>query len=415
MNPPQPKNTSTFNNTFTSLRHKEYRRYLTGFLISASGRWAQITAAGMLVYELTESATYLGFLGFSQGFASLVLALLSGVIADRVSRRKMIILTQSLMMLQALMLAALTFSGLIQAWHIIVLSFLRGILGALEGPNRLSIISELVEPEDLSNAIPLQSTFANSALVIGPLIAGFLYDMLGPGWVFMFDALTYLALIFTLKNMLTRFEITDVQRKKRKAWTDLVGGLRYAFQDHIIRLLLISLFLYQMFGLSVRNITPAWASGVLQGGAKTNSWLLTGLGFGAVIGTLIIANLSKKNMRGKLRLLGGFIYTFSFFILALLRIEGVSILMFLLIGLSSMMISNNTLGIIQTYVPDHVRGRVTGIFTMMFMGGSTLGSLLIGSIADQAGEPLAVLLFAFVLGSLTLYILVKQHDLISLS
>jgi len=414
MNFTLPQMTSTLKTTFATLRYPNYRAYLIGFMISVCGLWAHLTAAGYLVYDLTGSATYLGYFGFAQGFAFILLALLSGVIADRVPRRKMLIFTQFGMMIEATVLTVLTFSGAVQAWQVIGLTFILGIVRALDSPNRLAFISELVEPEDLSNAIPLHSTFLNSAAIIGPIIAGFLYTLVGPGWVFLFDALTYVAFLIPLIRMRTTHEQDHLQKHHSAAFHEMKDGIRYAFSNNIIRLLLLSLLLYNIFGLSVRNLTPAWASNVLLGGAQTNSWLLAGVGVGAVIAALVIASMSYKRVRGKLRLFGGFAYATSLITLFLFRWQSISILMFVLMGTASMMIANNTLGIIQTCVSEEVRGRVSGIFTMMFMGGSTIGSLLVGYLADNIGETHTVLICGLVLLTLTLYLMFNKRELVSL-
>jgi len=404
-----------FNTTFAALRYRNYRAYLIGFVISVTGMWVQRTTAGFLIYDLTGSATYLGFFGFAQGFAFILLALLSGVIADRVPRRKMLIITQSGMLLQAVILSALTFSGLIQAWHVIILTFLLGVVQALDSPNRLSFISEMVEPKDLSNAIPVHSMIVNFALIFGPIIAGLMYYLVGPGWLFLFNAITFLAFIIPLMRMRTTHETDYRNRQHTPALSELKNGIRYAFSNHIIRLLLLSLFLFNIFGLSVRNLSPAWATNVLQGDAATNGWLVSAVGVGAVLGTYTMASLSYKRIRGKIRGIGGFLFAFSLIILALIKYEWVSLLMFMISGSASLMISNNTLGIIQTRVSDEMRGRVTGIFSTMFMGGSTIGSLLVGYLADQAGEQMAVLLFGLVLLGLSMYLWFRQKELRALA
>ena len=257
-----------FHTTFTALKYQNYRTYLFGFFISNSGMLAQQTAAGYLIYDLTGSSTYLGYFGFAQGFAFIILALFSGVIADRVSRRKMLVFTQSGMLLQATVMTVLTFSGVIQAWHVIALTFIQGIIKALDSPNRLSFITNLVDQKDIINAIPLHSTTINSALILGPIVAGLLYNLFGPGWAFLFDALTYIPFIIMLLRMRTTHEKDHLQRKHTAAWAELKEGVHYAFSNHIIRLLLLSMVIYNIFGLSIRNLTPAWAADVLRGDAQ---------------------------------------------------------------------------------------------------------------------------------------------------
>ncbi len=397
--------------TFTALHYQNYRTYLFGFFISNSGMLAQQTAAGYLIYDLTGSSTYLGYFGFAQGFAFIILALFSGLIADRVSRRKMLAITQCGMLLQAALLTALTFSGVIQAWHVIALTFVQGIIKALDSPNRLSFITNLVDHKDIINAIPLHSTTINSALILGPIVAGVLYNLIGPGWVFLFDALTYIPFIIMLLRMRTTHENDHLVRKHTAAWTEIREGLHYAFSNQIIRLLLVSMVIYNIFGLSIRNLSPAWAADILHGDAQTNSWLVGGIGFGAVMATLIIAGLSFKRVRGKLRFIGGYLYALAFVVMALFQQEWVSILMFALMGLAGLLVTNNTQGIIQTRISDNMRGRVIGLFTMMFMGGLTIGSLLVGYMADWLGEANTILVCGMILLLLTVYLWLRKKEL----
>jgi len=188
-------------NTFAALKHRNYRLWFWGQMVSLFGTWMQITAQGFLIYQLTKSSAYLGYVGFASGVPSWLFMMYGGVVADRVSKRKLLIITQSIMMILAFVLATLVFTGTVQAWHILLLAFGLGSTNAFDAPARLAFVSEMVNREDLTNAVALNATMFNTALIIGPAIAGVIYYAFGPGWCFAVNGISFIAVIIALAAM----------------------------------------------------------------------------------------------------------------------------------------------------------------------------------------------------------------------
>ena len=288
--------------TFAALQYRNYRIWFTGQLLSLVGTWMQTTAQGYLVYELTKSPVYLGYVGFAAGIPTWLFTLYGGLIADRMSRRTMLIITQTSMMLLAFILAFLVFLQIIQPWMIVLLALCLGIANAFDAPARVSFVAELVDHKDLTNAIALNSTMFNSATVVGPAIAGIAYASLGPAWCFTVNGISFLAVIIALLLMRLPKSYTDV--KRTSAIRDIKEGFRNAIDNRTIRILIINMGFLSMFGLSLMTLLPAWSSDILNGNATTYGLLLSARGIGALIGALMIASLSSRNVRGKLWMVG---------------------------------------------------------------------------------------------------------------
>jgi predicted MFS family arabinose efflux permease len=387
--------TSIRNQTFSALQHRNFRLWFTGQIISLVGTWMQTTAQGYLVYELTKSPILLGIVGFASGIPVWLFSLYGGVIADQISRRKMIIITQSSMMFLAFMLAALTFTGVVQAWHIIVMAFLLGTANAFDGPARQSFVVEMVSKEDLTNAIALNSSVFNLGTVVGPAAAGLVYAWLGPGWCFTINGISFLGIIIALFMMRVSSPTPALNRKNPAS--NLLDGVRFAFSNKDIRVLLIVLGTVSIFGFSLLTLMPAWATDVLGGDVKTNGLLLSARGVGSLAGALMIAAVGSRVVRGKIWTIGSIVMPFSLFIMGLVHILPVSLVMLVIMGWSLMSVVNITNSLIQTHVPDELRGRVMSVYILVFQGGMPLGSLLAGGLADLFSEPVAVISSAFVI------------------
>ena len=234
----------------------------------------QSAAQGFLIFELTHSSAQLGYVGFVGGLPSWFFTLYAGVIADRVPRRKLMIITQSCMMLLAFILAALTFTRLVQSWHILILAFLLGIANAFDAPARQSFTLEMVERQDLTNAIALNSTMFTSALVVGPAVGGLAYAGLGPGWCFTLNGVSFIAVIAAL--ILMKLAPLPARTQKTSSWSDLLEGLKYVAGHRAIRMLILNLGMVAMLGLGVVTLFPAWSVNVLGGDATTNGLLISG-------------------------------------------------------------------------------------------------------------------------------------------
>jgi MFS family permease len=364
-------------------------------MVSMMGTWMQSTAQGYLIYQLTGSPAYLGLVGFVGGVPAILFTLFGGVIADRISRRNMMVITQASMLVLAFILAVLTFTNVVQPWHILVLAFLLGVANAFDAPARVAFVIELVSREDMTNAIALNSTMFNTATVVGPSIAGLTYAAFGPAWCFIINGISFIAVIIAL--LLMRIKPMVAPLRQANVIGDLKEGLSYVFSHGLILSLIGSIGLVSIFGVGMLNLLPAWATDILHGDVTTNGWLVSARGFGSLVSALMLAYMGSRILRGKLWTLGAFIMPVMLFIFALVRWLPLALITLIGIGWSFMMIMNNSNAMMQSLVPDHLRGRVMSVYTLVFFGAMPLGSLFAGSFAQKFNEPLTVMLGAGVL------------------
>jgi MFS family permease len=387
--------------TFAALKHYNYRLWFIGQMVSMMGTWMQSTAQGYLIYQLTNSTTYLGLVVFIGGIPTWLFTLFGGVVADRIPRRTLMVITQTSMMILAFILGALVFANAVQPWHILVLAFLLGVANAFDAPARVSFVLELVPREDMTNAIALNSTMFNIATVVGPSVAGLTYAAFGPAWCFTINGLSFIAVIVALLLMHIREDVKVVRNSK--AIADIVEGLRYVFASRLILNLIGAVGLMGVFGFGLLNLLPAWATDVLHGNEVTNGLLVSARGFGALVSALMLASLVKVNIRGKFWIIGLFIMPVSLFFFALVRWVPLSLAMMVVVGWSLMMVTNNCNTLIQSDVPDVLRGRVMGVYSLIFNGAIPIGALLAGAVAERIGAPLTAMICA---GILLVYALV---------
>lgn len=380
--------------TFAALRHPNYRLWFIGQLVSLAGTWMQTTAQGYLVYELTQSPAFLGYVGFAAGIPSWIFTLYGGVLADRISRRTMLVITQSAMMALAFILAALTFTHLVQPWHIIALALLLGVANAFDAPARQAFVLEMVPREDMTNAIALNSTMFNSAAAIGPAIAGLAYAALGPGWCFTLNGASFIAIIIAL--LLMKLEPVVPMTSKGSALADIKKAMGFVIRQPVVRTVILNLAVVSLFGFSFVTLIPAWAVDVLGGDAATNGFLQSARGLGALGGGLMLATIGGYTARGKLLSMGSLVLPLLLLFFAGVRWLPLSLLALAGIGWGFLMFANSSNALIQTLVPDELRGRVMSIFTLSFFGLMPVGSLLAGGVATLLGEPFTVAIGALV-------------------
>lgn len=353
----------------------------------------QNTAQGYLVFELTGSSAYLGYVSFAAGIPS-ILMLVGGVAADRISRRTLLMITQSTMMVLALVLAALTGLGLIQPWHILVLSVLSGIVNAFDAPSRLSLAPELVDREDLTNAIALNATMFNIATVIGPSLAGIVYAAFGPAWCFFVNGISYLAVLAALWMMrLKPLAIKQAGTSVHQIINEVTEGIRHVlFHNRVVFAIMFVMAFFSIFGYSFIPLLPAWTVNILHGDVKTNGLLRSAQGVGALISALTIASLGRFKYRGRLHSLAMFGFPITLMIFTTIRWLPLSLVFIAGMGFWIVMLNNLSNSLIQTNVTDELRGRVSSLYSLAFFGLGPLGSLLIGMIAEYLGEPIALTL-----------------------
>jgi len=368
-----------------------------------------MTAQGFLVYELTGSPAYLGYVGFAAGMPSWLFTLYGGVVADRIPRRRLLIFTQIAMMGLAFTLAYLTFSGRVQPWHIILLAFLLGVANAFDAPARQAFTIELVGREDLTNAIALNATMFNTAMIVGPALGGIIYGLAGAGWCFVINGISFVAVIVALGLM--RFDRRDAAEANGSAAGGLREGLRYVSRTVTVRGLIASLGAFAFFGIGIVTLVPAWSVEVLGGTAATNGLLLSARGIGSLIAGLMIAALGRYHIKGKLFTLGSFAMALALLAFAAIRLIPLSMVAMAFVGWGFMMIVNTINALVQSQVPDALRGRVMGIYTLVFFGMTPIGSLVAGVVAASLGEPATVALAAVMLLALAILLWLRWPDL----
>ncbi len=375
--------------TLRSLRHRNYRLYFFGQLISLPGNWIQNIALGWLVYRLSDSVLLLGVVGFAGQIPSLLLTPIAGVYADRVDRRKVLIATQAISMLIALTVAALILFDKIQVWHIIASAALNGIAMAFDTPFRHAFLVNMVpDKKDLQNAIALNSTLFNTARFVGPPLGGLLIALSGEGVCFLINGLSYLAVIASLLAMQVDPRAESIRHAS--VFTDLLSGLRYAYKSLPIRFILIMVITTSLLGLPFQVFMPVFAREVLHGNSQTLGYLIGAIGAGALAGAIYLA--TRKSLHTipltifisatlfSLGLMAFSVSTGFIISLALLVITG--------FGMVVEFASSNTL--LQTMVDDQMRGRIVALYSMSFMGFTPLGSLLMGALAEFAGVQITV-------------------------
>jgi MFS family permease len=398
--------------TFASFEHRNYRLWFYGQAASLIGTWMQMTAQGFLVYQLTQSPAYLGYIGFASGVPTLLFTLFGGVISDRMSRRNLMVITQSSMMLLAFILAGLTFFNIVQPWQIVVLAFLLGIANAFDAPSRQAFVVELVDRENLGNAVALNAMMFNLGTAIGPAIAGLVYALFGPAWCFTINGISFIAVIVALLMM--RLEPLKEQVRKGTALNDLKDGLNFVIHHPVIRILVVAAMVLTLFGMSFATLLPAWSVSILHGDSTTNGFLQSARGVGALAGALFIASLGKLKFKGKVLTAGTIFFPALILIWSVMRALSLSLVVLAGIGFTMTLVMNMLNILVQSHVPDQLRGRVMGIYTFGFFGMMPIGALLTGALAEWIGEPLTVALGAFVSLAFAGFLLIRMPFILKL-
>jgi MFS family permease len=388
-------NIKTITGTFRALKNRNYRLFYTGQGISLIGTWMQQVAMSWLIYRITGSAFMLGIVGFCSQVPSLFIFSFAGMIADRMDKRKMLIITQSLAMTQASILTVLVFTESISISHIILLSLAMGIINAFDMPLRQSFVIDTIERrEDLANAIALNSSLFNAARLIGPTVAGAVISIAGEGICFLLNAISYIAVIISLVRMTVLFKGQSVRKSNPLA--DIKSGIKYTLGFQPIRSIILLLALISFAGIPYMVLMPVFAKTVLHGNAHTLG-LLTGFaGFGALTGALYLA--SKKSVIGLIRIISiaTVLFGISLCLFAFSRVLPLSLLFAIFIGFSMIITMASCNTVLQTIVDDSMRGRVMAFYNVAFMGTAPFGSLAAGSLSEKIGPTFTVLSFGCV-------------------
>ncbi|MEI8176253.1 MAG: MFS transporter [Candidatus Omnitrophota bacterium] len=380
-----------FTAIFRALRHRNYRIFFTGQSISLIGTWMQQVALGWLVYRITGSALALGVVGFAGQLPTFLLAPLAGVVADRYDRYRILILTQSLALLQALILAILVMTHTIRLWEIVALSIFLGIINSFDMPIRQAFTVEMIErKEDLGNAIALNSSMVNGARLLGPSLAGILIAWLGEGVCFAVNAASYVAVLIALSFM--KIAPKEHIPTGKKVLEDIREGFSYAFKSLPIRSILLLLALVSMMGVPYQVLMPVFIKDVFHHGPRALGFLMSMSGVGALTGALYLA--SRRTVRGLARVIaltaGAFGLAAAAFSFS--RSIQLSMVIIAVAGFSIMvqMAAANT--VLQSLVDEDKRGRIMSLYIMAFMGMTPFGSLLAGMLAHRIGAPHTLLI-----------------------
>lgn len=391
--------------TFSALRHRNFRWYFVGQLVSISGLWMQSVAQGWLVFQLTRSELALGMVACAAGIPSLLLSPFAGVVVDRFPRRSLLLATQTLQMALAFILAALVITEAVQVWHIVLLAFILGVSNSVDAPARQAFIKDMVGPEDMSSGITLNSLMANGARVFGPAVAGLLLATVGAGWCFFVNGATFLAVLLSLIVMQVPNPVPGVGRGS--AILQMREGLGYSRQHQTILPLLLLAAVFSTFAVNVITLLPAFADVVLHAPVNGLSLLSTAQGIGAVLAGLTLAALSSRLGRGRVASIMIMMASLSMLLLSQTRALDVGVLLMGLFGFSLVLFFVNVNTMIQNEVLDHYRGRVLSLFTLTFLGLTPLGALVLGLLAEVAGTPSALALYGLINGLLGLLILIR--------
>ena len=385
-----PNNSGAFTQVFASLKSYNFRLYFGGQCISLIGTWMQQIAMSWLVFRLTGSVLLLATVTFTAQIPILVATPYMSVFVDRFDRRKLLVLTQTLSMIQALLMAILTLTGFVQVWHIMVLSLLIGLINALDNPTRQLFYPSLVSPDKLSNAIALNSAVINGSRLIGPAVGGVLIGLLGEGICFLLNGISYIAVIVAL--LLMRLPSTRGCTVKQKVLEDMRDGFRYVVRNIPIRTLLLLMSAISFFGLPLMTFIPAYVKTILHGESEMLGLLLSCIGVGSFVAALYLAARKSVLGLGKVVMLSGVLLGIGLSVMAFVTIPWVAAVLCLPIGFTiiAAVASINTL--LQTLSGEDKRGRVMGYMAMAFTGMAPVGSMVLGAIEKWIGLQMIILL-----------------------
>jgi len=399
--PEKPASSRDYSHAWRALRHRNFRLFFGGQSISLIGTWMTRIATAWLVYRLTKSSLLLGTVSFAGQIPTFLLAPFAGVLVDRMDRRKVLIWTQVLAMVQSLALAALTLTKVINIHEVLALSVFQGVINAFDMPGRQAFMVVMVKDRgDLSNAIAINSSMVNLARLVGPSLAGLVIAATNEGWCFLIDGVSYIAVILSLLMM--QVPADAVKRVAASMLDQLKEGWTYVSNFAPIRTILLLFALISLMGMPFVVLMPVFAAQVLHGGAHTLGFLMGALGVGALISALSL--VVRKSVRGLLKMIpvAATVFGIGLVGFGFSNLQWLSLLLMLVIGFGMMqgMTASNT--IIQTLVPEDKRGRVMSYYTVAFVGMAPFGSLMAGGLAHAIGAPRTVMLsgIACIAGSL---------------
>lgn len=391
--------TPTVRHTLRSFKHRPFRLFIIGQFISLTGTWMQGLAQAWLLYRLTQSAFMLGAASAALLLPSLVFSLYGGMLADRFSRQRLLIAAQTLAMVQAFVLAALTLGDVVEPWHVLALASMLGVVQALELPVRHSFLAALVPRADLANAIALNASLFHGSRLIGPALAGVLVVAIGEGWVFLVNGMSYIAVLAVLGSM----RLPRAAEDKPPSVHGLFAGFRYVRAHPPVRVALLLVAAVALFGSAGSVLLPVFAVEVYEMGANRLGMLMGAIGAGALVGALWLAG--RRDLAGQERrtVIAAVTVGVGLTLFALSPSFLLALPLLALVGYGITNVNAATNAYIQHTVPDNVRGRVMSLYAMALHGAVPLGSLAVGMAADRVGAPLTIGLSGAVLAVVAIF------------
>jgi MFS family permease len=381
---------------FAALRNRNFTLLWAGLIVSNVGTWMQNVGQGWLILQLKNSPLWLGLLGLSFAVPMILFPLLGGAIADRVNRMKLLYVTQTIMMLNAFALAALTWSGMINIWYVLISSVIGSTVLAFDNPTRQSLIPDLVPVKDLLNALSLNAATYNGAALLGPALAGALLAPLGVGTLFFINGVSYLAVLFALFAM--HGVRTHTGGTHTSIGASMLTGLAYAWRTRLVFLLLLLSALTAMFGRSYQNLLPIFAGDIWKGGPQGYGLLLSAAGAGAIVGAFGLAAIKKIKRQGVVLIVSGLLFAIFLALFAIAPSLLAGIVLLFIAGIMATISGTMIATYIQVMAPREIRGRVMSLYSITLIGLPALGSLGSGAIAQAlggiSGSPRAVLIGA---------------------
>jgi MFS family permease len=368
------------------LRHRNFRLFWFGQMVSLIGTWMQSTGQAWLVLVLTDSPFLLGLITALQWAPVLIFTLLAGALADRFPKRNLLVATQASLMVLAFVLSALTLTNHVRYWHVAILATLLGVVNAFDGPTRQAFVVEMVGKDDLMNAIALNSTVFNIARIIGPAAAGLVTKEFGPGWAFFANGASFIAVIAALLAMDTEGR-RRVEVPHRGIVEDVREGIAYIARTPVVLTIILLLGLISTFTLNFNIWVPLLARQVLHGDAGLYGFLMSAMGAGALVGAVALAFVSGRGPQRRLLAAGAILVSASELALTVVRHNFVAAAVLALAGWSMLIYTANSNITVQVTVPDHLRGRVMSVYFLVFAGVTPFGAIFAGSIAQRFGTP----------------------------
>jgi len=378
--------------SFSSLRHRNFRLNLIGQLISLAGTWMQIIAQGWLVYQISGSELALGLVGFASAIPAFLICPFAGVVIDRVSRQRLLVVTQSLSMLLAFVLAILTFTHVVQVWHVVLLAGLQGAVNSFDGPARQAFVVEMVGRDDMPNAIALNSMTFNAGRIIGPALGGAVLVLVGSAWCFLLNGISFIAVIVTLLMM--RMPPHKVERSNISPWMQIKSAFKYIRLEPNLQALLLMSLTFSFFAASYSTVLPAFIDKELKQGADAFGTINALTGLGAVIGALMVTRWGDGGHRGVWLVCAILAFPVVLVVFAVTYFYPLALLLSILLGIGFMLTYTLINTLIQTNLIDEMRGRVLSIYTLTFFAFTPVGNLLIGSASEWIGVTPALVICA---------------------